>query len=140
MTIAPSSVGIDVSKTWLDTFDATASKTLRIANGFIAIVEFLAALPPGSTIVFEATAPHDTALRKALSSTTHRAVRVNPARARDFARAAGYLAKTDKIDARMLAAMAIMLASKSEPAFNPEREELASFHRHTHHRLDESDV
>jgi transposase len=128
MTIAPSCVGIDVSKTWLDTFDAS-SKISRVANKPGPIAEFLAALPTGSTVVFEATAPHDTALRKALGTTPMRSVRVNPARARDFARAAGFLAKTDKIDARMLAAMATALASKAEPAFNAEREELASLHR-----------
>jgi len=49
-------------------------------------------------------------------------IRVNPARARDFARAAGYLAKTDSIDARMLAAMgralvAALAAIRKVPRF-----------------------
>jgi transposase len=129
MTIAPSCLGIDVSKAWLDAFDAMASKAFRIANDPEAITRLLAALPPGSLVVFEATAPHDTALRKALAAMPLRTVRVNPARARDFARASGFLAKTDKIDARMLAAMAAALPPKSEPAFDPERERLASLHR-----------
>ena len=52
--------------------------------------------------------------------------RVNPNRARDFARAAGYLAKTDAIDARMLAAFGRAIALKPAEAIDPVRERLAS--------------
>ena len=49
---------------------------------------------------------------------------MNPARARDFARAAGFLAKTDRIDARMLAAMARSLDLAPDPVSCPRRRRL----------------
>ena len=100
MTIAPSSIGIDVSKAWLDIFDATFKAAKRCPNTAAEIARYLATLNPQSTVLFEATGPYDTALRVALSRTGLRAIRVNPGRARDFARASGTLAKTDAIDAR----------------------------------------
>lgn len=56
-------------------------------------------------VVFEATGCYDRRLRLALAAVGVRFARVNPRRARDFARAAGFLAKTDRPDARMLTAM-----------------------------------
>ena len=55
--------------------------------------------------------------------------RVNPGRARHFARAAGYLAKTDRIDARMLASLGQCLDPPPASPANPERETLALLHR-----------
>jgi transposase len=129
MTLAPSSIGIDVSKAWLDIFDATSNTASRCVNTAPEIARFLATLNPGSTVLFEATGPYDTALRLALSRTGLRAIRVNPGRARDFARASGYLAKTDAIDAQMLARMASAIDLPSEPPFDSAREALTSLHR-----------
>jgi transposase len=55
--------------------------------------------------------------------------RVNPSRARDFARAAGFLAKTDAVDAKMLAAMGQALAPQPSPSRDTARETLASLHK-----------
>ncbi|WP_150007487.1 transposase, partial [Iodidimonas nitroreducens] len=55
--------------------------------------------------------------------------RVNPARARDFARATGRLAKTDAIDAQMLAAMARSLRPACTSTPSLEREALARLHK-----------
>lgn len=129
MTLAPARIGIDVSKAWLDTFNATTGNAHRIANQRQEIEAFLQALPPGSTVVFEATAPYDAALRQALSRTQLVAIRANPGRVRDFARAAGRLAKTDQIDARTLAAVPPAVAAPVEIAFDPEREALVALHR-----------
>lgn len=122
MTLPQSCVGIDVARAHLDIFDDACGRAVRIANAPAAIAAVLAALAGRPvTVVFEATGPYDGALR------------VNPARARDFARAAGYLAKTDAVDARMLAAMgramgrAIALPA-AEPV-DPAREELAALSR-----------
>ena len=89
MTIAAFRVGIDVSKAFLDVFEAPSQTASRIPNTEAAIDRLLASLPPHATVVFEATAPYDTTLRKALARTGLRTLRVNPARAR----AAGFLAK-----------------------------------------------
>lgn len=134
MTLPQSCVGIDVARAHLDIFDDACGRAVRIANAPAAIAAVLAALAGRPvTVVFEATGPYDGALRTARAAAGVRALRVNPARARDFARAAGYLAKTDAVDARMLAAMgramgrAIALPA-AEPV-DPAREELAALSR-----------
>jgi transposase len=129
MTLAENRVGCDVSKNWLDLYETATNRAHRIPNTAPAIARLLARLPPGTTVVFEATAPYDTLLRRALGHTQLRAIRVNPGRARDFARAAGFLAKTDAIDARMLARLPDALEVPQAPPFDAEREALAARHR-----------
>jgi transposase len=129
MTIAAFRVGIDVSKAGLDVFEAPSQTASRIPNTQAAIARLIARLPRNATIVFEATAPYDTALRKALARTGLRTLRVNPARARDFARAAGFLAKTDAVDARMLALLPDALQVREDEPFDHHREALAALHR-----------
>lgn len=129
MTLPAFRVGCDVSKAWLDVFEAASSTATRIPNNANAIAAFLARLPRQATVVFEATAPYDTALRQALDQTGIRALRVNPSRARDFARAAGVLAKTDAVDARMLARLPEALDMPETPAFDRGREALVALNR-----------
>src|SRR5512133_1929257 len=61
----------------------------------------------------------------ALRAADIRFARINPARARDFARASGQLAKTDPIDARMLAAFARAMRPATEQVSTPDRNALA---------------
>lgn len=129
MTLAPSIIGIDVSKDWLDIFDAATGTPQRLANRPGEIARFAAALPAGSRVVFEATAPYDAALRQCLQAHDLHVRRINPARARDFARYAGFLAKTDSLDARMLAEMAGTKEIKPQLAFDTGREALIALHR-----------
>jgi transposase len=104
-------------------------------------------------VLLEATGSYDRPLRQALTAAAIGFARVNPARARDFARATGMLAKhalgrpcgptrgTDRTDARMLAAMAQALAPAAAGKGDPEREALALAHRRrdqlVHHRQQE---
>ncbi|WP_168166044.1 transposase [Bosea sp. PAMC 26642] len=115
----------------LDLFDEASGTSLRIANTSPAIAAWLSGLadPAGSLIAFEATGPYDATLRRALEQAGLRFVRLNPARARDFARATGRLAKTDAIDARMLAAMARSLALEPDAPVEPARNALAQLHK-----------
>ncbi len=125
MIIHPGFIGIDVSKHHLDLFDPargaervtnTAASAARLSARFAAA---------GDVVLFEATGAYDAALRQALVAAGVTFSRVNPGRARDFARAAGFLAKTDQVDARMLAAMAQSLRPAPQPAADPQRERLA---------------
>lgn len=126
MIIYPGFVGCDVSKLYLDIFDARTGVCARIANGRAAITALARQVAQsGDLIVFEATGGYDRALRAALTEHGARFVRVNPAKARDFARAAGVLAKTDRIDARVLAMMGQALGLGAQTAVEPEREALA---------------
>jgi transposase len=120
-------VGIDVSKRMLDIFDETIGAPERIANAAQAITELVARWRCGNVlVVFEATGVYDHELAEALRQAGIRFARINPARARDFARAGGRLAKTDAIDACMLAAFARTMAPAVDQPPKPARNALAA--------------
>lgn len=130
MIINPGTIGIDIAKDHLDLFDEAAGRGERIANDLAAITAKTASwAEAGAFVLFEATGPYDRALRQALADAGIRFTRVNPAQARAFARATGVLAKTDQIDARVLAAMAKALHPTADPPPDPSRERLAALHK-----------
>jgi transposase len=119
-------VGIDVSKRMLDIFDDGIGTVERIATPPQPITEQVARWRCGNVfVVFEATGVYDRELAEALHQAGIRFARINPARARDFARAGGQLAKTDAIDARMLAAFARQMVPAADPPPEPARNTLA---------------
>lgn len=125
--IHPDVVGCDVSKHFLDLFDARSQRSERIANTDVAIAAWLGQLRQRQAfVVFEATGVYDRRLRHALTDAGVAHARVNPSRARDFARAAGFLAKTDAIDARMLARLGAVLQPAPEAHADTAREALAA--------------
>jgi transposase len=130
MNIPPGLVGIDISKQHLDVFDAALGRVTRLPNTAAAIAALVGQWHDKPTcVLFEATGAYDATLRHLLDRAEIRFARVNPKRARDFARAAGFLAKTDAVDAKMLAAMAHCLTLPAEPRPQPERERLAQLHK-----------
>lgn len=128
MTVHPDVVGIDVSKHTLDVFDGRSGQWAQCANAAPAVAELAAGLA-GCFVVLEATGAYDLVLRRALEAAGVAHARVNPGRARDFARAAGILAKTDRVDARMLARFGAVLRPSAEPSRSAGRERLARLHK-----------
>ncbi|HZI20627.1 MAG TPA: IS110 family transposase [Pyrinomonadaceae bacterium] len=101
----PCSVGIDVSEDFLDIFIDSSAAEYRVANqaGDIAeLVDRLKSVMP-DYIVLEASGGFESALITALATAGLPVCRVSPQRVRSFARALGELAKTDRLDARLLA-------------------------------------
>jgi transposase len=101
-------VGIDVSKAGLDVCCLPGGQALAAANddaGVRAVIALLAPLAP-ALVVVEATGRYHRRLAADLLDAGLRVAVVNPRHARDFARALGRLAKTDAIDARVLAQFA----------------------------------
>jgi transposase len=99
-------VGIDVAKRWLDVAVRPTGERWTVGNdeaGRAGLVERLRAAGSVALIVLEATGGYETAVVAALSSAGVPVVVVNPRQVRDFARALGKLAKTDAIDADVLA-------------------------------------
>lgn len=106
-------IGIDVCKAWLDVVRVPAlpageasALASRVDNEEAArgvLVEQLKQLRP-TLVVMEATGGFEAALAAQLVTAGIAVAVVNPKRVRDFARAAGILAKTDKLDAQVLAA------------------------------------
>jgi transposase len=98
-------VGVDVSKAHLDSAIRPGDAASRDANdaaGISALVARLKPLDP-ALVVVEATGGMEVPLLAALEVAGIPAVAINPRQARDFAKATGRLAKTDRIDACALA-------------------------------------
>jgi transposase len=127
MNIHPVFIGIDVSKDRLDIFDGQASSCANAADAIAPLAQRWA--QTHDFVVFEATGAYDRRLRKALEAAGVTFSRVNPGQARDFARAAGFLAKTDQVDARMLAKMGEALQPRPAEPVDPARERLALLHK-----------
>lgn len=98
-------VGIDVSKNRLDIAVLGESKTDQVNNdekGIVKLSKKLKAMEP-TLIVVEATGGYQRAVVDGLFKSGLAVAVVNPSRVRQFARACGLLAKTDKLDAQILA-------------------------------------
>ena len=98
-------IGIDVSKAFLDLWVLPGGRAWRgdyTDAGLTELVQELTELQPARIIV-EATGGLETALVAELGAAALPVVVVNPRRVREFARATGRLAKTDRLDAQVLA-------------------------------------
>lgn len=104
-------VGIDVGKASLDLAVDGVPGVVRLANTAAGIRKLVARLSKldEPRIVVEATGGYEDALLEACCDAGLWVCRINPRQARDFARATGELAKTDAIDAVLLALMARLL-------------------------------
>jgi len=99
-------IGIDVAKRQLDVAERPSGARWTATNdvtGIAGVLERLAAAGPVALIVVEATGGYEIPLVAGLSAAGLPVVVVNPRQVRDFARALGKLAKTDTIDAAVLA-------------------------------------
>src|SRR3954468_18042627 len=118
MDTKPTFVGIDVSKAHLDSVIRPGTKTAaRDPNdlaGITALVSRLVALAP-TLVVVEATGGLELPLVAALQVAKIPVAAINPRQARDFAKASGKLAKTDRIDAEVLAHFAEAIRPEARP-------------------------
>jgi transposase len=108
MTASQRFVGIDVSKDTLDVAirpEGTHQQLPNTDEGFDQLVAVLRPLQP-SLIVLEASGGYDRRVTAALALAGLPVAVINPSRAREFAKALGRLAKTDKVDAAVLAEFA----------------------------------
>jgi transposase len=121
-------VGIDVSRDRLDVAVRPSGDAWSVANddaGIAALVARLGPLTP-TGIVVEATGGLEAAVAAALAEAGLPVAVVNPRQARDFARATGQLAKTDALDARMLAHFAEAIRPHLRPLPDVEQQRLAA--------------
>lgn len=111
------SVGIDVSQATLDVAVNPSGEQWQLTNddaGIGQLVERLRTLQP-VRIVLEATGGYELAAVAALGIAGLPVVVVNPRQVRDFARSTGQLAKTDALDAQVLA----LFAARIQPELRP---------------------
>ena len=124
----PLFVGLDVAKAHLDVAVHPTGEQWQVANrpeAFAALVERLHALAP-TLIVLEATGGYETPILSALAVAGLPVVAINPRQVRDFARALGILAKTDQLDATVLAHFADRVRPPVRPLPDEATAELAA--------------
>jgi transposase len=124
-------IGIDVSKSWLDVAVFGGDEELRIGNDAAGICGLTRQLTQGEPerVVLEATGGYEKALVRSLQANGVPVVVVNPRQVRDFARATGRLAKTDRIDAQVLAQFAILLRPEPRQPKSEAESELSALVR-----------
>lgn len=117
MSDSPVFVGIDVAKAELVTGLRPTAESFAVPNddaGIAAVVKRLKLLSP-ALIVLEATGGYETAAVASLAAAGLPVVVANPRQVRDFAKATGQLAKTDRVDAFILA----LFAERVRPPVRP---------------------
>jgi transposase len=138
-------VGLDVSKAWLDGYAPASGRRFRVSNDPAGIDEFLQKLgdPTGCLVVMEASGGDERTAHRELVAQGVLAAIVNPierpaldppakqpapegagGRVRDFARGMGLEAKTDRIDARLIARYGQVMHPAATPLPDPARLEL----------------
>jgi transposase len=121
-------VGIDVSKAHLDLGTCSEDMTLSFSNdekGIAKLVKYLKGLTP-RLIVLESTGGLEVPVATALATVRLPIIVVNPRQVRDFAKATGKLAKTDSIDAKIIARFGEALRPEPRPLKDEEARELAA--------------
>lgn len=117
MSVTSVVVGIDVAKAYVDVAvrgaKLDAPRFDNEAEGHSALAAALRSLGV-ALVVMEATGGYEAALACALQAAGLPVAVVNPKQARDFAKAMGRLAKTDRIDAGMLAELAAVLVRRND--------------------------
>lgn len=110
--------GMDVSKGTLDIAISNIASQFTVPNGTDGFTQIIGELKKNETrlILMEATGGLESGVACYLQSEGFDVVVINPRQARDFARAMGYLAKTNRIDARILLQMSEVISQ------HPERE------------------
>ena len=121
-------VGIDVSKARVDLAVRPGGDTLEVSKdegGIATLVPQMQQLNPAA-LVLEAMGGLELPLVSALAATSLPVVVVNPRQVRDFARATGRLAKTDSLDAAVLAHFAEAVRPPPRPLRGAETQALNS--------------
>jgi transposase len=120
-------VGIDVSKEQIDIYLLPSHQHFKLTNdvkGFKALIKVLSTLGE-VLIVMEATGGYEKPVAKALKKEGLAVAVVNPRQIRDFAKALGKLAKTDKIDAHVIALFAEKIQPQPSFSIDENRDKLA---------------
>lgn len=128
-------VGIDVAKAHVDVAAIGAALDRGVfsndVDGQSQLAEALVQLKP-ALVLLEASGGYEADLVCALQAAGLAVALINPARAREFARSMGQLAKTDKVDAQILAQMAAVLVRRPDfdrflkPVLEAEQHDLAA--------------
>jgi transposase len=119
--LIPQTAGIDIAKDQLDVCLCPDGATRRFTNdpqGHRALIAWLAKYSL-QRVVFEPTGAYHGTLERSLASAGLPLAKINPRHARRFAEALGQLAKTDQLDAALLARFGALLEPPTRPVLSP---------------------
>jgi transposase len=119
-------IGIDVSKATLDVFVLPDKKYFQVANNQRGFQKLMKQIGSNVSVVLEASGGYEKALVKALSAIDIAVAVVNPRKIRAFAKASGQLAKTDHIDAQIIASFAEKMRPRVSMVNRPAQDKLAA--------------
>jgi transposase len=122
-------VGIDVAKATLDVAIGSDGELVQVENneaGIARLIQQLSEIGP-TLVVLEATGGYESLVAGAIAGREIAVAVVNPRQVRDFAKATGVLAKTDRIDARVLARFAEAVRPEPRRLPTAEAKELEEF-------------
>jgi transposase len=127
--------GVDVSKAFLDVAVHGEKTVKRFPNDGAGFAQMAVWLRPWNLqqVVLEATGGYEQAALDGLYAAGLPMVRINPRQVRDFAKATGQLAKTDRLDARVLAHMASVLPLIAYRPLDAKASQLKQFHQRRGH-------
>ena len=129
-------IGCDLSRAVIDLHTLPDATSAQLPNEPEAIAAWASSLASGILVVFEATSGCDGPIIAALTERGIAVSRTNPRQAREFARATGVLAKTDRVDARVLAQMGSVLDLPITRPSSPARIRLSDFLRRRRQLVD----
>ena len=124
----PTYVGIDVAKDWVDVAVRPTGCVWRVNYEEADVAELvvqLEALQP-TAVILESTGGLETPLVAALAAAALPAAVINPRQVRDFAKSTGQLAKTDRLDAQILAHFAEAVRPPMRPLRDADTQALAA--------------
>lgn len=130
-------VGIDVSKTMLDVFICPANRYMQFKNtpaGRKKMMHKLATFQP-TLVVLEASGGYEKPMMRDFARTPFAVAVVNPRRIRDFAKSLGKLAKTDRIDAQVIALFAEKVNPPAKEVYDEKQAVLAELNMRRHQLL-----
>ena len=127
-------IGVDVAKANLDVAWAAASHRFpNDRNGHAALVVWIKQSAAPVQLICEASGGYEQALLESLEQNNLAVTLVQAIRVRQYARAAGILAKTDTIDAKVLAAFGAAMQPKATPPLCAEQKRLRQYEAQRRH-------
>lgn len=122
-------IGVDVSKAKLDVFILPNKKYMQFTNDACGIKKLLSKVQQlfsDSLIIMESTGGYEAPLSQELSKNGLKVCVINPRQIRDFAKATGKLAKTDKLDAEMIALFAQKIEPQPNIVYNEQQQKMGA--------------
>ena len=131
-------VGIDVSKSNLDVYILSKKSFIQFKNSVAGIKKLIKTVQALSNVlvVMESTGGYEKQAANALAKENISTAIANPRQVRDFAKALGKLAKTDRIDAEVIALFAEKIQPKVLVTYDENQQKLAEYNSRRHQLID----